>query len=126
MKRLSFWLVCLAFCSIWASIFVSSLMWSDSRLSFPIVSTQEFGGDDQGVLSESNCDQAANAIQDVVVDWLVLDRNRGKQIRLAASTAAVLPSCSDLWQSSRAHLADSADEASSDDSLIAQHIRLQI
>lgn len=125
MKRLSFWLFCLAFCLIWASIFVNTLMLSDSRSSFQHDSVQENGGD-QGAMSESNSDQAANAIQEVVVDWLVVDRNRGKQIRLAASTAAILPSFSHPWQPSRAHVALSADEASSDDSLIAQHVRLQI
>ena len=126
MKRLSFWLVCLAFCLIWASIFVNTMMLSDSRSSFPNVSLQETGGDHQGALSESNCDQAADAIQEVEVDYLVLDRNRGKQVRLAASTAAILPCVSASWRPAQAHLAHGVDDSSSNDSLIAQHVRLQI
>ena len=126
MKRFSFWLVCLAFCLIWASIFVNSLMFSPARSSLTNVSVQEVSGDRQGAMSESNSDQAADAIQESVVDWIAIDRHRGKQIRLAASTAAVLPILSNARQSGRAHFVLCADEATAADSPIAQHVRLQI
>ena len=126
MKRLSFWLLCLAFTPIWVGIFVNIFMLPDVRCSVPNPSIQEADGDHQGTVAEGRSVPAANAIRTGEVDWLSFDRNRGKQIRLVASTAAVLLCRSGIPQLTAADIVLWTDAAPADHSLIAQHVRLQL